>query len=588
MTHRRWTRIAVVVLVGLVPSAGFAKARPKPRPPTRPPPPVVAPSTPTPPPTSTSSIAVTVIQVAGDQAYLQPGEGGGVHRSSRVVINGKPYAVTQTTASYAVIAVGASPPREHETGSASVVAAEDTAAKELPRPRPVTTWQNAWTVAPPPATEQTPRFVPLGDTERNRRWDVRLSMAGGGLLPLGQLGGSIASAEIDARVHAEPFRAPMAFDLDVGVQKWFASNPSTRSGDPARPLIYLRELQLSYSATSWYGALGRLRYAASTLGALDGAKVRVPLGSGFTIGAFGGLLPNPLGGEPSADAERFGIEGTFSRPDLSLRPEGALVVHGSTFAGSLDERRVSGLFSVSPGPSHIGGHFEVSSFDANNPWKAAAVELTAAGLDSSVRAGPFHLAARFDLLQPERSNWLASYLPTSWFCRTVPAPVGAPATPEPCDGSVSTRTLGSLDAGLEAGPVSVMVGGTAIGDLTQSGGAAQSAGVFASGRIVRILKVMRVDVSGNYSKGTYLDMFGGTIAPGVSLFGDRLDLSVYYRNSTLQYRPDTGTMTQHGVGATVMLFPSSTLLFTFQGEAIAGDDAQALVLFGTAMWRPRL
>jgi hypothetical protein len=243
---------------------------------------------------------------------------------------------------------------------------------------------------------------------------------------------------------------------------------------------------------------------------------------------------------------------------------------------------------VSPGPTRLGGHFEVSNFDANNPWKAAPVELTAAGIDSSVRAGPFRLAGRFDILQPERSNWLASYLPTSWFCRTVAAPVGAPAGPEPCDGSVSTRTLGSLDVGAEAGPVSITAGGTVIGDLTQLGGAAQSAGVFGSGRIVRILRVARIDVSGNYSKGTYLDMFGGTIAPGVSLFHDLVDVSVYYRNSTLQYRADTSPLTQHGVGATVMLFPTSTLLFTFQGEAIAGDDAQALMLFGTAMWRPRL
>ncbi|HSO34835.1 MAG TPA: hypothetical protein VLT33_20030, partial [Labilithrix sp.] len=230
-----------------------------------------------------------------------------------------------------------------------------------------------------------------------------------------------------------------------------------------------------------------------------------------------------------------------------------------------------------------GGHFEVSNFDPHNEWKASPIELTAGGLDASIRAGVFQFGARADVRQPDRSRWLSSFLPTWWFCRSVPTTTG----PEPCDGSVSTRALGALDVGVELGPVSLTVGGTKIGDLTQTGGAPDMTGGFASGRVVRIAKVARIDASGSYSQATYLKMYGGSAGPGATLFGDALDVSAYYRYTTLEYRSVNTSLLQHGFGTTVMLFPNAAVLFTVQGEAVTGDDANALLLFGTAMWRPR-
>jgi hypothetical protein len=348
----------------------------------------------------------------------------------------------------------------------------------------------------------------------------------------------------------------------------------------------VRELLFGYNPGTFYAAAGRMRYAASTLGALDGARVRIPVGEGFSVGAFGGLLPNPLSAEPSVDAQRFGVEGTYSRPDLQLRPEAALVVHGSTFQGGLDERRLSGVFGIYPGLSRIGGHVEVSSFDANNPWKAGPIELTAAGVDASVRAGILQFGGRFDLRQPERSRWLASFLPTSWFCRTVPSPAGVISNNEPCDGSVSTRAVGAVDAGVEIDNVSLLVGGTTVGDLTQ-GGEPHMLGGFATGRIVRIENLLRVEGSVSYSTGTDMDMFGATIGPGLTLFGEDLDLSAYYRYATLQYRDTQTSVVQHGLGGVAMIFPNSNFLFTLQGESIVGNDVQALLFYATMMWRPR-
>ena len=229
----------------------------------------------------------------------------------------------------------------------------------------------------------------------------------------------------------------------------------------------------------------------------------------------------------------------------------------------------------------------MSAFDAVNPWKANRIELTQAGVDSSIRFGQVVIDGRFDLRQPERSRWLASYLPLSYFCTTVPAPASAIPGQETCDGRSSAAAYGSLDVGLEMEQVSVVLGGTAIGDLLQSGGV-NAYGVFAAGRVVRMAKILRIDVSGTFSRATYVDMVGGAAGPGLTLFGDLLDLSVFYRLNALEYRSTATSLLQHGAGGTVILVPDSTVLVAVQGEAIAGNDVPALVLSGTATWRPRL
>jgi hypothetical protein len=534
------------------------------------------------------TVEVTVVETAGTKAYVKPGGTAGVHRGSLVNVRGKDYTVVEASDSFAVIEIGDEPLHEQDKGRATVVAEEDLKPVELPKPRPASTFAQAWQPEAPPADSQQPRFVPLGGEDRNRRYDVRLSLAGGALIPLrGQVGTPFAMGQLNARVHAEPFSAPAAFDLDGSLQGWAAADLATRVGGPTRPTVYVRELLASYTVGRFYGGLGRMRYAATTLGTLDGARVQQGIGPSFSLGAFGGLLPNPLSGAPSLDAQRFGVEARYAQPDAGIRPEAALVVHGSTFGGRLDEKRVSGMVGLYPGPSRFGGYFEVSSFDANNPWGAKSVELTAAGVDQSIRFGSFELGARFDVRQPERSRWLASFLPSSWFCTTVPAPASNPTQPEPCDGSVSTRGYGEIDASVEIDKLVVVVGGTTVRDLTVSS-EANMAGGFATARVVRLARVLRIEASGNYSRATYLDLFGGTAGPGVTLLQDALDVAAYYRLAVLQYRSVDTSLTQNGVGGTVVVFPTSALLFTLQGEGMTGNDAKALMLFATATWRPRL
>jgi hypothetical protein len=580
--------LAIRPLVGLAAlcttlAANAAQPKAKPRPQQKP--------SPAPAPTSggsSRSIGVTVVETAGTQAYVQPGASAGVHRGAIVTIVGKEYPVVDSSDSYAVIEIGDEPLREQERGTATIVAPEEQKPVELPRPRPLATWTHAWAPEQAPADSQQPRFVPLGDAERNRRFDVRFTVAAGGLIPLGgQVGSSLGEAELNTRLHAEPLAAPVALDLDASLQGWAAADLAARVGASTRPFLYVRELLASITPGGFYAGFGRMRYAASTLGTLDGVRVANGIGEGFTIGAFGGLLPNPLSGAPSLDAQRFGVEGRYSRPDLDLRPEAALVLHGSTFGGSLDERRLSGLFSLYPGPSRLGGYFEVSNFDSTSQWGASTVELTAAGADTSVRIGDFELGGRLDVRQPERSRWLATFLPASWFCTTVPARAFNPTTREPCNGNVATRAFGEIDGGVAIDNVSLVVGGLAVSDITQTT-EPNMVGGFATARIVRIERALRFELSGNYSHSTYINTSGVTAGPGVTLLDDVLDVSAYYRLIVLKYSLDNASLFQDGVGGTVVILPSSEVLFTLQAEGITRDDVKAVTIFGTATWRPRL
>ena len=345
---------------------------------------------------------------------------------------------------------------------------------------------------------------------------------------------------------------------------------------------------LSYGQTgSWYAGLGRMRYAATTLGSLDGLRLEAPIGSGFSIGGFGGFLPNPMGGQLSAAAQRFGAELKYTRSDVKLRPMASLVAHGSYFDGRIDERRLSAMFGLFPGRSRFGGHVEVSSFDSDNPWKANPVEVTAAGVYQSIRVGPVDIGSRFDIIQPERSRWLASYLPLSWFCRTTPGSGPTPQT-ETCDGRSMTRAQGALDVALTVGNFSITAGGNAMGDVSHSYSDPRVFGGFAVARLVRVARILRFDLATNVSDASSIFMFTGSGGAGITLLDDVLDISAYYRRAQLHFWADPGYKHHDAVGGMIALTPHPTMMFTIQAEGTGGSDVNSLFLFGTALWRPRL
>ncbi|HEX7672477.1 MAG TPA: hypothetical protein VF395_22945, partial [Polyangiaceae bacterium] len=90
------------------------------------------------------TIPVTVVEVAGTQAYLQPGANGGVRRGAKVILGRKEYVVVQATDSFAAIALGEDPPREGDKGQATAQGEQSTKARTLEIPKPLSTWRHAW------------------------------------------------------------------------------------------------------------------------------------------------------------------------------------------------------------------------------------------------------------------------------------------------------------------------------------------------------------------------------------------------------------------------------------------------------------
>lgn len=538
-------------------------------------------------------IEVTVVEIAAGHAYLKPGTVGGLRRGAKVLINENIYTVTQATTNFSIVALGDEPMKEGEKGKALAPEDKEEDVGKLKKPRPDSAFEDQWPKAVPPATGKAVRFVPLGDGDSGSKTDVRFTALGGGVFPLADRGSLIARAELNARVKAEPFQIPLAFLLDASVQSWLGPGLGARAGKSARPIIRARELMLAYGSQAGFSAnAGRMRYAASTLGTLDGVRVRSTIGdSGFAVAAFGGLLPDPLSSTPSVDAQRFGVEASYSDPTSSVRPEAALVLNGSTFSGGLDEKRLGGVLGLYPGHHRLGAHFELGSYAAGNPFKAPSLDLNNAGVDGSILLGIVQIGARFDLRKPERSLWLASYLPLSFFCLTAPPdpadapPAGGRTVAEACDGRTPTRVEGALDATVSLDNVIIAAGATTARDVS-IGGLPSVIGGFASGRVFRIAKFFRADAAVSYSTATYVRMLGLTAGPGATVLSDSLDVGAYYRFASVTYDAGGGANSQNGFGAMGTFIPSRAFSISLQAEAIRGTDTDALLAFVSAMYRP--
>lgn len=537
-------------------------------------------------------IEVTVVEIAAGHAYLKPGTVGGLRRGAKVLINENIYTVTQATTNFSIVALGDAPMKEGEKGKALAPEDKEEDVGKLKKPRPDSAFEDQWPKAIPPADGKAVRFVPLGDGETGKKTDMRFTVLGGGVFPLADRGGAIARAELNARVRAEPFTVPIALLLDASIQNWFGPGAGARAGKSARPIIRARELMMAYGSQTGFSVnAGRMRYAAATLGTLDGVRVRTTIGdSGFAVAAFGGLLPDPMSSTPSIDAQRFGAEASYSDPTSSLRPEAALVLNGSTFGGNLDERRLGGLLGLYPGQHRIGAHFELGSYSANNPFGAPSLDLNNAGFDGSVLFGPVQIGARADVRKPERSLWLASYLPLAFFCLTAPPenPVPVPgerAIPETCDGRTPTRVEGALDATVTLDNVILSAGATTARDVS-IGGLASVLGGFASGRVYRIAKFFRADAAASYTTATYARMLGLTAGPGATVLSDTLDVGAYYRFASVTYDAGGSSNSQNGFGLLGTFIPSRQFSISLQAEAIRGTDTDALIAFMSAMYRP--
>jgi hypothetical protein len=530
-------------------------------------------------------VPVRVVDVSGGRAYVEPGAVAGISRGDRVLIERRRYEVVGVTASYATIEV---PPVGIALGARGFAIvrrdAQSGEAVRLDPPRPISAFRGQWPDLTLPASEQQPEYVPLGVTTAEQRLDLALGVGGAALVPLDGRGEAIGQVVVRAQVHAEPIEGtPLSFDADAAFQAWMAPNLDARAGRPSQPYLRVRELQIAYGQTAdFYAALGRLRYAASTVGQLDGLRLQSPSLSGITVGAFGGFVPDPIDGVPSFDASRFGLEAQFRLEDHALRPMVSLVGHGSLYDGAIDERRLTATVDMFPGDSRIGAHAELNLFDSDNVWGADPVELTAAGVDGTLRLGVFRAGARFDMRRPERSRWLATYLPPSWLCARAPGAVGTPTMNEACTGQFEPRLLGSADVGVELDRFAVTAGGTLIhvgdqGDLDQLGG-------WVSARTVRLFGVARADLTVTVQTGQLIESYALSAGVGAELVPGVLDVSIHYRPALTRYRADIDRYFEHMVGGGVLLTPMDELDISLDVDALTSRDIDALLV----LWRPRL
>jgi hypothetical protein len=527
-------------------------------------------------------VTVKVVEIAGGRAYLAPGEAAGVGVGSVVLVRDRRYRVVGATAKHAVIEMKGRELRVGMTGRADAKVQRSTVAS-LPKPKPLSAYENQWPEPVLPATKQQPEYVPLGSWSDGKKIDLAVSTNVGGTIALSD-GESFGRASLRTRFHAEPFEQPVFFDVDFAVQSWFGGNIGNRPGSTSRPAIAIRDLQFGYGTSqSPQVGLGRLPFVAVGVGQLDGLRVRSPSWAGFTIGAFGGTVPNPLDNRPTIDTTRFGVQLAYQNESLDSQPFVGLSMHASTFMGDIDERRLNAEFDVFPGNGRVAGHFELSMHDELNPWKAPRFEVSAAGLDASIRAGLFQIAGRFDMRLPERSLWLTTYLPLGYLCNTVPADLDPTSSAVVCDNSNDARYFGGLDTSFTFTRVVLHAGASIV--HSEAADQFEQISGYLQARVLRIADIMWADISVAAYARSFVSDYAARLAVGVDI--RRVgELSVYYRPSLNQYTADPSDWLQHSAGGILYLSLGHDLDLGVRVDGMFGEDVSVLVLGSNLTWRP--
>jgi len=526
-------------------------------------------------------VAVQVVEVAGGRAYLSTGGERQVRVGDQVRIAGAAYPVVAQNSKNIAVALG---PRRLERGQRGFVLVHAAATETFRTravPRPLAVFAGQWRAPALPAESQTPRFVPLGAMSDARRNRAAFQLDYQRIEPLSGPAAAIGRTRLRALLHAELSGLPVTFDADGFAEFWQAKDLAARPQNASRPVFTLRQLELGYRGDTVQGAIGRLRYASSTLGMLDGARVSANLSDDWAVAAFGGTLANPLDGSLASDASRFGAELAWQDQQAAARPRASLTFDGSQYRGRSDERRILGLVEAYPDFGRLGARAEVSFFDADNPWATATSELTALAADASFRIGSLRLGAALDLRRPERSLWLAAYLPPGYFC--VSRPVAGGGATEPCIGT-DLRYGGVLNAAWEATSWTLDAGATFT--TTRPAVAEQSTG-FLHFQRRDLFGALRLDAGASASRGSIIESVALDVGAGLSLGQDSTDVSLYYRPSLARYGADADAFIEHAVGSRLWWALSSVFDLTGSCELVTGRDVDVLLLQLGAAWTPR-
>jgi len=502
-----------------------------------------------------------VTEIAGDLAFVDAGADAGLAANQDVQIGQARYTVVEVNAKTAAVRVS----------SAVAIGATGSAAPATP-PKPLALADNTgqWPRLVPPAEGQQPNVVPSDPaavaTER-----VRLAVIAHGYGTLGQ-GHKRGYAEL--RVIGEFALMqdhPLGLDVDVAARAYaqgytadarvplFVNTATLRYGDPISPAL----------------AIGRLHFAATTLGILDGGRAALHAGH-VEIAAFGGVVPDPITGKPDTTATRFGGEMIYDDTQSELRPRIAIVAHGSTWDGKLDERRLDVTASAVVGGTWLDGWVETQQFPSGNPFGAKAFEVTGAGASIEWRRRDAHAGIDATYLTPERSLRIAALIP-EWLCTRVPQ---APGTPEPCTGDdrfVSSTLSGGVRGAHWALDAAASIAATRALE-SSLGGSGYLRGEYRSG-------IVALHATGAGGKAEFANW--ESVEAGIGIAPSRrFDAEVSYRPEWLHEEAGSAVM-MHAVVADgrVAIAPSLDLgMFLL---ASVGGSQDVFAALTTLAWRPR-
>jgi hypothetical protein len=525
-------------------------------------------------------IELRVVELAGGRAYLAPGPGRGVRIDDHVNVGRRRYRVAASSSKYIVAVVGGQRLARGQRAFIWATPHEVRSFATRPAPPSAHAYAGKWREPARPADSQRPRFVPLGTPEDGRRHRAAFMLDHARTEPLSGSALPISRTRLRATLHAELARA-LSFDADAAVELWHAEDLSLRRGEASRPLLSVRQLELSYRGERLQAAIGRLRYAASTLGMLDGARASAAIGQHWGIAAFGGTLADPLDTSPETAAARFGAELLYAGELARAPSRASLTLQGSRFAGRLDERRLTAMAESYPEFGRLAARAEASLFDADNPWNADPAELTALGADASFRLSGMRLGLALETRRPERSYWLASGLPSGYFCvaQTVAGSTGG----EPCLGN-DMRSMAALTAAWDSASWTLDAGATAV---TTRMAAAEQASASLHLQLRDVFGVLRFDAAGSVSSGSLLESAALELGLGASLWRDALDASIYYRPGVLRYKANSEPLLEHGTGARLWWALFDGFDASLSADLLTGRDVDVLFAQAALAWRPR-
>ncbi|HEY5923902.1 MAG TPA: hypothetical protein VIV11_19620, partial [Kofleriaceae bacterium] len=482
-------------------------------------------------PAFAESIPVKVTEVAGGVAYLAPGRAAGIVPGTKIRVRGRTFSVFEVTEK--TCAVRADRITAGDVGSAVVDRTGAIRVEQLAKPRPPETFTGQWPDPVVPARVQNPTTVALGSGKAPGRAHMTVLAYG-----YGGASSSRVDAEAEGRIIASYDvwqQRPLALDLDV------AGRAFTRGYNRAsRTPVFVRAAQLRYGdARDPRLALGRLRYAASSVGMLDGVRASARVGT-FEAAAFGGLVPEPLSGRPDTAASRFGGELAYDDTTAGWQPRVAVTAYGSTWSGSLDERRLTLDASAGRDAVRFDAWAEAQQFPAGNPWGARAIELTGAGTSTQLRKHGRYIALDMTFLRPERSLRLDAALPADWLCTREPQPGDVD---ESCaSGDYWATATGSTGMRTRRWAVD------AIGSVGRSHGVYR--GFETSGYVRGELALATVRLLGGTSGGRA--SFGSWVAgeAGVGFVpSSGIDVAWRYRAQLFDYVASTGPVLLHSIVA---------------------------------------